>query len=357
MTFTKAKPKKRTSEPGSPDFKPLWSPKHGVTQGLLKSFLTCREQTRLHHIVGWSLTVESVPLMFGSHFHDLTATLATDGVTIQGPGSTFHPHNVKLVEEFNAKSLREFRKQKPSPTIPEIDQAKSIHAQVAVVVKHYHHQWSQVRAKWDWLSREQTFRVSSTITHDSSNPLELRGRFDGVFRDDKAKLWLLETKTKGQIDQKGLQGSLQFDLQTMLYCLALKKLHGENPVGVVYDVVRRPQLRRGKDESLPTFCDRIDKDIRKNPKWYFHQWNVHLSEADLNHWEVYTLRPMILDLIYWYEALKLHNFSPDTGITHHYLNDSALFTAWGRCDLFDLITKGKTYGLHRRKVIYPELDD
>jgi hypothetical protein len=80
-----------------------------------------------------------------------------------------------------------------------------------------------------------------------------------------AGIWLVEHKTKGDIDEQRMKRQLGFDLQTMIYLIALQ--HDENgeipssaPIkGVQYNVVRRP-LSGGK------YSVRQHKPSKANPR-------------------------------------------------------------------------------------------
>lgn len=113
------------------------------------------------------------------------------------------------------------------------------------------------------LLQEQVFDVPYLLP--SGRTVRLRGKWDSVdLLKNQGGVFLKENKTKGDIDEMGLKRQLTFDLQTMIYLVALEKYDwvgtqygppqgktAKLPMilplikGVVYNVVRRP-LSGGK---------------------------------------------------------------------------------------------------------------
>lgn len=307
----------------------------GLTQGSINLFLQCRGQFHLSMVEGWTAKKSSTAIEFGSAFH-YCLSLMREGVSVKS-----------LLQKY-------MRKYKSHLTGEDKEDFKLILAQVEIVLEIYQVYWKKHDDKKDWVLREETFRceypVKSVLEFDTTDrKVPLRGRWDGLYRK-KGKLWLHETKTKGQIDEEGIKSMLPFDPQTMLYCYAAKQRFPDMQIGgTLYDVIRRPQLKQGKNESPKAFLDRIVKDIKERPRWYFHRWEVVLQPKDLQLWEDHWLQPILRQIVLW-------NEEKDKGI-HHFLSPKALFTTFGRCDLFHLITSGNTHGLYRRVNPYPELID
>jgi len=70
------------------------------------------------------------------------------------------------------------------------------------------------------LLQEETFRVPYELP--SGREVILRGKWDSVDRVGK-DIYLMENKSKGDIDEELLQRQLTCDLQTMLYITALTR--------------------------------------------------------------------------------------------------------------------------------------
>jgi len=71
------------------------------------------------------------------------------------------------------------------------------------------------------------------------------------------------------------------DLQVGLYQLAAMDVLGLKDVQVMYNVVRIPQQRKGRNESLDSYLKRIDADLAENPSSYFKRALISWSDSDL----------------------------------------------------------------------------
>lgn len=317
-----------------PKIKPLWNLyEHGLTQGAINTFLECREQFRLKYVEGWYKKKLSDAIEFGLCFHDCLATVQTDpSITVQS-----------AISKYQAKRIKENQL-----TGGDIQKFECLLGQCEITLEEYqkHNKFDHLR---EWLAREKTFCVKYT-------DIPLRGRWDGLFylQEGKKKvLRLHETKTKAIIDEEGIKGTLPFDTQTMLYMLACKLEYGVTPGGVIYDVIRRPGLRQGVKESLTDFLARTRKDIQDRPKWYFLRWQVDITEKCLAEWESLFFRPVLNQITDWATATAAQL---DGKHPLNWMNPNQLFSKYGKCDLFDLITKRSTFGLSRKKVPFPELE-
>jgi hypothetical protein len=358
MPFTKTN---KTNEAGTEKFKkkpirmgkPLWGLyRDGLTQGAISWFLDCREQFRLRFEEGWTAKRTSMPLEFGSAFHEALAVVQNVRKRVSSPQTALNSYLGKRVKELKLSAQ------------DKADLELTI-AQVGVVLDAYLKFWKKEDDKRDWLAREEIFNYSYRFQIGDKNSstkafIPLRGRWDGLFvPKEKPALWLHETKTKGRIDDEGIRACLPFDLQTMLYAFTAMEKYGEikelshivdrYPLGgTLYDVVRQPQLKRGVQESMKDFLDRIKADISNRPRWYFYRWEVRLQQRDLDNWEKNFLIPVLRDICNWYHQRE----------DHHFMNPTRLFNRFGsRSDYFDAITAGNFYGLYRRKEVYQELRD
>lgn len=325
---------------------PLWELyRDGLTQGSIGLFLSCREQFRLGMVEGWSAKKNSSALEFGSCFHYCVSQL-------QGSGAT--PEKLKACKTPAGAIKRYLRVHKSHVKLSTAD-TEELHlllAQVRLVLEHYLDYWKKDDDAKDWVAREKTFLHNYPMLNDRMEfvDIPLRGRWDGLYRKPKTgALWLHETKTKGQIDTDGLTASLPVDFQTMLYCYTAEKYFNEPVAGTLYDVIRRPQLKLGKNESHKEFINRIDADITDRPKHYFHRWEVRLGKKDIANWASQQLAPVLRQVQLW-------NEKQDKGDSH-FMTPKALFTAFGKCDLFQLMMNKNAYNLYRRRHVYPELID
>lgn len=326
---TKTKKAKVTAPVWSLD-NPLWRlERDGLTQGFINNFLNCRYQTYLNYWEGWTKDVFSEALAFGIAFHDCLSK--TDGAT----DLDWQRH----------RWLGYYSEQQKADEMP-FKQRKDFELMVGKVhtlASAYRDHWQSEDEKIEWVVREEVFKVKTSLGL-------FTGRWDGVFRDKDGRLWIHETKTASQIDEDGIALTLPFNVQSMLYSYAAQE-HFQEPVhGVLYDVIRKPQIKQGK-QTLGAFLTRIKDDIAERPKFYYLRWRFTLSQSALKSWKTHWLPTAITDITDWAYAVS----SCDKPI--NYMNPSALVGKYGRCQLFDMICTGSKKGYHQRSVCYPELED
>ena len=346
--------------------KPLWDfDRDGVTYTILSRLRSCKERARLSYVEGWSETGLQAALEFGSAFH----------ACLENPLSP--PEKItKQYQEQRIKDKVLFPNQ-----YMEFEVLMSL---VEATVIAYRERYKQEDKKRNFILHEEAFSVQYPLTlqpYSFSNeyftykqgsvaagmqnvrPVRLQGRWDGVFRDEKGKLWLFETKTKSDIDSEGINRTLSKDLQTMLYVVALE-LHLKEPVaGVVYNVIKRPQYRLGKKENLVTFSRRVRKLLLDNVRSsrensnVFLRWTHTLQPGDKELWCKHTLDPLLTQVALWWDSIKGNPFNP-WGSPFHNETPFGVYDPLGsgrRGDFFTLLTGGGTSGLTRREMASPEL--
>lgn len=358
MPFKKAKPKpvrrgqgrKSNPQQAKGTTAPLWDLyRDGVTQGSIGLFLQCREQFRLKMLDGLSHKTPSEAIEFGSAFHAMLADIHGKGWSINKAAQAYLVH---------------WKKNKYLLPV-DIEKITFIVSTVSSILREYLIQWEKddAKKKTRWVAREEVFRVPVKVHVPANSVLMSRvieiiltGRWDGIFADTKKTNRLFETKTKSQIDEDGIMDALPFDLQTMLYCYTAQEHFGKRVSGTIYDVIRRPALRQGATETLTGFCERIDRDVKARPAHYFKRYRVTLDSKAIERFVEHQLKPILRDMVNWYEDMLQHLASPWESPSH-YMNSNNLFTRFGKCDVFAVITRGATHGLYRRSVPYPELLD
>jgi hypothetical protein len=183
-------------------------------------------------------------------------------------------------------------------------------------------------------------------------------------RGGKKELWLQENKTKGQVDMYMIQNTLNQDLQTMIYSYALAHLKG--PVsGVLYNVIRRAQLRIRVNESHKDFIARVGDDIEKRPDFYFIRWSTPITPQDVEAFLTRQLDP-ILEAIYdWWESIKHNPFDPWVNASGgvnllHYQRPFGVYDPMGvrgSGSFFQMLTQGSYAGLEQRENPFAELTE
>ena len=290
-----------------------------------------REQARLSYVEGWSSKGMSVPLDFGLAFHDCLEWVAS--------GKSHKTVKRKILTPYYERKAPKLR-----PHEKEI--LFELLALVDLTFTEYWKYWQNYDADFRYIYQEKAFKVDHRTKSGKSIPI--RGRWDAVYKDSQNAIWLMENKTKSRVDEQGLLAALPFDLQTMMYVHCLQKDLKRPVAGILYNVIRRPTLRKKKTENLPEFVTRVEEDILQRPDHYFMRWKVELLPEDIADWVAKSLDP-ILDQVYaWWESIKSNPFEPWDS-PEHFSNPTALFTKYGRSRYFDFITRGSTSGMYQRK--------
>lgn len=313
----------------------------GVTYSFLQKFTMCREQARLSYVEGLQTAGVIDSIEWGSAFHELLEH-AAEGSPVQ----------TRSLEQ----RLRKFitrRATEGKLKSSEVQQIQALCDQVLHIFPIYYEYWKKRKGKEftaDFVCQEASFSVPHHINiNGEQRTILIRGRFDAIFRLN-GRLWLMENKTKSMIDEEGLTASLSKDMQTMLYCHAIRQQYGETPKGVLYNVIRRPAHRYGQKDTYESYLERMVKSVQKDQDKYFLRWEVTFGPDDLDAWVQKTLNPLLTQVILWWDEIKPNPFNPWKNLDriHHFENPEALYTKFGRSEYFEYLTRGSTYGLRRR---------
>lgn len=141
----------------------------------------------------------------------------------------------------------------------EVDERQKIEAKWAMMMEVFE-QYHELVVKPD-LDAFEIVAVERPIRMDLPGGLELIGQVDGLFRHKKTKvLYILEHKFK-QDHQEDL---MALDLQVSLYTMQLLSEYGLLPT--LYNVVRKPLYKLGKQEKLEDFRTRVAEEIAEEFK-------------------------------------------------------------------------------------------
>ncbi len=298
----------------------------GITQSMLGYFLSCRERFRLKYVLGlaphdkWHHTWG-----YGNMWHVCEEALAkgADWMTYLGGhlGPLCSRYPMQREDLFKWHNV--------------------CRVQFPEYIRFWHNH-PDVKGRTTLL-QEQGFDIPYTLP--SGRVVRLRGKWDSVdlieaHTDEQGRqwpkgIWLQENKTKGDIDQIQVERQLSFDLQTMLYLVALEEfdggpdakddgLHSDNwkhPVlGVRYNVVRRPlsggkgniSMHKSKQnkvkgtytpaETEEHFYNRLRDDyIAKEPEYWFFRVKAGISAQDIKVFKDTCLDPLLETVCWWYD--------------------------------------------------------
>ena len=356
-----AKPRKKRAES-------LWRgpSEDGITQSLLSRFLVCPERFRLLVCEGLQPNPQfNHRLEYGQMWHTCEEALLA-GVDWEKPLKAY---------------AMDLSRTYPLAQEQILGWYKVCSVQFPVYEKFWQKHGKKLKMKP--IHQEHVFEVDYVLP--SARRVKLRGKFDALNLHGSG-LYLQENKTKADIDEIQLRRQLKFDLQTMLYLVAAKRLKEEShemfsgyhkkPIeGVLYNVVRRP-LSGGKNtirrhqptksnprgESEDDFYKRLLGLIVEEPEYYFMRWIMRVSDADLTEFEDKFLMPVLDHLCDWWEWIcecRISGespFSSERGL--HYQTPFGFYNVLaegGNTDLDEYILTGNETGLCRADELFSEL--
>lgn len=391
----------------------------GVTQSMIKAWLSCRERFRVKYVEGWRPQAKFHPRMdYGNLWHICEEYFAANK-DWEGP-LVFY--------------CRDLIKKYPLQQVEINHWFEICRVQFPLYVKWWESHPEVVERTP--LLQEYPFDVKYRLP--SGRVVRLRGKFDGVDligQRPKAGIWLFETKTKGDIDELEIQRNLQWDLQTMLYLVALQAVQHEfasdvddsewheSILGVRYNVIRRPlsggkgSIKQGKGkagakcskcDATGTFTDKKNKVTTTCPKclgacrigaeppetdrdffarlgqtiegavgqewevgpdenYFFRRWTVTISPADVERFRRECLDPILEAMCRWYDYVKedmeltggrLGSSGSIEGRILHWRHPSGAennIDLYGASDVDEYINHGSTVGLVRSEELFNEL--
>ncbi len=395
---------------------PLWRGPEvdGITFSLLSRFLQCRERFRLHVVEGLRPNPQfNHKVEYGNMWHVCEEALA------KGQDRNNRVDQWRPLTDYVKDLCRKYPQDQS-----QIDHWHRVcRAQFPLYVGHWqNHPDTVARTP---LLQEQVFDVPLTLP--SGRTVRLRGKWDSVGlvmpgkcncgadrsgpsaeahspscpagiahtvtgKGPQGGIWLQENKTKGDIRPSQVQRQLRFDLQTMLYLVALRldvdawvETAGmiDQIKGVRYNVVKRP-LSGGKgtivrhkatknhpEETKDQFYTRMAEYIRAEPGEYFMRWNVEVSPADVSRFRRECLDPVLEQLCDWWGWIS--NVSDPFAVEEtfldgrraaynpiHWRHPFGCYNALdegGSSDLDDCLETGSEVGLCRVDDLFPELNE
>lgn len=325
----------------------------GVTQGFFEKLLACPHRAHLAYEQGLEQDGFRYPMEFGNIAH-----AALDHVYSTYRDNPKHPAREALAvasmdgalaadELFRRADWRE--RSFAGEAEEGLNLAYSL--MPALLRKHFEvHE--DLRGGIEWEALEENLSIPYHFRRRDGSPLPyppvpIRGKIDGRFRDPLRALRFMDHKTKGIIEVEFLMKQLALDPQVLIYNWLITQATGEAPAGMVYNCIRRTQLKFNVNkERLEAFCERVEEDMDKRPEFYFVRFEVAFTPEDTARFER-NFAGMMEYALLWSRGM------------FRYQVGSACQTRYGACGFLDLCSSNnapdvlKTF--QRREHVYPEL--
>lgn len=377
----------KSNTPTFPSGKGLWvgpngeGEQGGITFSLLSRFLCCRERFRLLVCEGLkSQDTFNHRLEFGNLFHlaEETYTRVTHDPTMkrdtwrEAVSYELHKYEAKLKVKYPfQRELVEHWSTVCALTFPEY-------------VKYWDSIGSDVKRVS--IAQEKVFDVLYKLP--SGRQVRLRGKWDGLDilnPTGDSGLYVFDHKTKGDPNKEKITKELTYDLQMMMYVIAVQEYQDHSfwnrsnknwrdiPVkGVRYNVIRRP-LSGGKgtivrhkargtkqEESKESYYQRVLNYILEDPGSYFMRWKVELSEQDIVAFKRDCFDPILENLCNWWDLVEDNTIDKLEYLTYglHYRLPFNIYNPLmegGNSELDEYLMTGSTLGLTRCTDLFPEL--
>jgi hypothetical protein len=129
----------------------------------------------------------------------------------------------------------------------------------------------------------------------------------------------------------------------MLYMWAMRVIYGRPPAGVIYNLIRRTQLKKSVKDTLASFAIRVAEDIQVRPDFYFMRFTGSIVVTELDDWER-EFDDQMIQLEKWYLR------------EYHYKNPTACAGRAFQCPYIPICGRDNYTGFIKKDVLYPELE-
>lgn len=300
----------------------------GVSPSSLVSFNSDRHTFWLRKVCGIHSVSYNYAQAFGSMLHDVHAAWV----------SMPNPDDFKIndhLDEYRERWMKEFTESGGILTANDV-----YHQDVGqAIIKAY---WPIYKRKYrcdlqyEWLYVEDFLQAFAELD-DSLVPL--RGIMDGVPITSKGAR-VYDMKSMGKINIPQIRRRLWFDVQAQCYLWIQHEL-GNNPTGLIWDIVRRPRNMplKSQNQSLHDFKISIRDKVLKDPNYYMTRIHLDVPKAWTYSYYRRILKPMLMEMKDWAD-----------GKLRHYMNPTILSGRTFAVDTAEYIMTGTTMGLRQQKV-------
>lgn len=153
------------------------------------------------------------------------------------------------------------------------------------------------------------------------------GYLDCLMQDKNGDWWIKETKTTSDSSEDFItQAKLNFQL--FGYMFLARSLVGKWPKGVIFDVVKKTQIRQKQNESISAFMRRCVEYYLDDTKDMYRRSEIRVDKRELSLWKRET-RYEAEDIL----ASHARDYFP--------MNNEQCKGKYGLCPLFQVCSTGK----------------
>jgi len=173
----------------------------------------------------------------------------------------------------------------------------------------------------------------------------MKGKIDGKYRALDLTKWLMEHKTKGQINVDNILNGLPLNFQNLYYLEADELETGEPAEGVLYNIIRKSGMKPKKGESIFNYKNRMIVDIESRPEYYFFRFPVSYTPRQRKDFRTSLLAKFL-------EMEKLLN-----GENPVYKNEFSCLGKLYACEFLEACATNSMLSYIQKKSLFTELED
>jgi hypothetical protein len=298
------------------------------TASSMKLFRNCKRKWFWKYILRLRPRYKAAPLIIGSLFHD----------AVEAWYSRPRSSMAKIAERLVRAAVEESERTAEFYSREEWEKLNAGLATAWGMITGYADIHESDRREWKYDPRkdvEQEFRVDMG-DFDFAGKMDMRAGMR-LYNWRKHRSVLVENKTAKKVDENYLD-RLPVDTQIRGYCFGCVRGLGIKTNHVLYNVVRKSNLRRGKNEDPNDFNQRIREDYASRPGFYFHREPLMFGKGDLDAFE-YELRQVHA------EYTRLIRDCPEIFLPREWApNDGTCNEFFRTCDFLKLCTDGLDRG-------------
>src|SRR3990167_1085963 len=237
-----------------------------LTNSARSTFLNCRQKFEWAYLRRLSPRKPSIPFLVGGLVHNGLERFYTTGVDLQK-----ERHIAELACDAAAMNALDAKGS---------DDIMQQLAMVMGILSGY----AKLYVKKD-LVAWKVLEAEASFVYDLPNGWRKRGKRDMmVKRKADGKIGLVEHNTAGRVDAKYVT-KLPLDNQIIGYANAIKKETGKLPDFVVYNIMKKTQLRKSQKETFDQYAKRIEADYVLNPSGYFYRETLVITATSARRFE------------------------------------------------------------------------
>jgi len=182
------------------------------------------------------------------------------------------------------------------------------------------------------------------------NGFKINYKIDGKFKDKKRKsIYLKEHKTKSKVVENTICRILTFNFQNLIYLNCEEQSTNKKIDGTLFNIIRKPQIKRKISETEVEFYKRLKEDVKKRPEFYFIRYEIPYTEATKKE-SIEELKEVLENIKYKIEKCR------KTGKNNmFYKNSKSCDSGFYTCTFLDACSSGVLTNYRQKDKLFSEL--